>query len=174
MLALRRDRGYVYFPDAIVACLEGAGASRWTDLVAECYKTSDRELIAEEESISVKSANLFGRIEWREGDRTRRFDLRETNRVNETRYDLVERPFRSAFHRWAVECKGLFHQREVRPGWRMLLQRISMLNADSESEQNENICLEFMTKDRFGKFSIWQGKHKRGEVVAAGRHFDER
>jgi hypothetical protein len=193
-LALRRDRGYVYFPDAIAGCLAlFTRGSSWKKLKAECYKTSDRRIMVEErfdETLDLRKPTTFAWISWREGARVRNFVLRETATKNIDLYDLVEPKyeceildsklntklnanlFLSDFHRWAILCKKLYHHADPDGGRRMLLQRIVTLESPPQSQiLNETVRLDFMTKDHSMKFSIWQNEQKMAEVIAAARAF---
>ena len=193
-LALRRDRGYVYFPDAITGCLAlFSRDSSWKNVKAECYKTSDRQIVVEErfdEHLDLHKPTIFAWISWREGSRVRNFVLHETATTNMECYDLVEPKyeceiqdsklniklnanlFPSDFHRWAILCKKLYHHADPEGGRRMLLQRIVTFESPSQSQiLNETVRLDFMTKDHFMKFSIWNSEQQIAEVVAAARTF---
>lgn len=184
-MALRRDRNYIYFPDAITACLRIFANGRFRNLQAECYKTSDRHILARELS-EPNSKNLFGHLFWEDSSGRRSIALYETEQPNLERYDLLEPRFEfevsnqemravipsslfpSPFHRWAALCKKLYYSIEKEGERRLLLQRITLGPAPLEtSEITERIRLDFKTKDHFMKFSVWQSMRLVGEVVVA-------
>ena len=186
-LQLRRDRGYVYFPDAIESCLRHFSSCRPEGVRAECYKISDRQIRAQElsgEFFDRRDPEIFGTIFWRERGLERQLILREELTSNPARYDLPEpvfdfklsemqmkvggeSSFPTVFHRWAACCKRLYHHADPSGGRRMLLQRMETFNLQDRA--NETFKLEFMTPERFMKFSVLQNGKLAGEVIAAAR-----
>jgi hypothetical protein len=184
-LQLRRDRGYVYFPDAISSCLERFGLERSPRVRAECYKISDRQIRVQEiRGEFAREPDVFGSLALGERGFERRFVLREQAAKNPARYDLFEpvfdfelsgtrliarenEAFTSLFHRWAVCCKKLYHRADPGPGRRMLLQRIETSAPRERAE--ETFRLEFMTPERFMKFGVLQNGERVGEVIAAAK-----
>lgn len=176
-IQLRRDRGYVYFPDAIASTLsqfELSGPVR-----AECYKTSSKKIVARE-IMEPQSEELFGFVECA----GRGFAMLETSDENPMRYDLSEpvfdcrmtprmmiilesSPFPSLFHRWAAACKKLYHHADPESGTRMLLQRIETFGMDLSG--SETFTLDFLTPEKFMKFSIRQEGRLAGHVIAAAK-----
>lgn len=191
-LRLRRDRGYVYFPDAIAGCIRLFGAPA-AGVLAECYRSSNRQIVAEpiaDGPFDFRAAGVFGRISWGGRDGNRQLVLLESPLPNEDVYDLVEpsldieiegaclaarvpdRAFPSVFHRWAVLCKKLFHHAEPAPVMRMLILRMATTeDLTAPALADETVRLRLSTKDRFLKFEICQGGVRVGEVIAMGRRF---
>lgn len=179
-LKLRRDRGYVYFPDAIASTLTSFGLKAAGPVRAECYRTSSRRIVATEIDGQVAREELFGLIECG----PRRFALRETSFENSARYDLPEpvfdcrmtetmmevkdsTPFLSRYHRWAAACKKLFHFADPTADQRMLVQRMEAF--DSADRVAEKFTLDFLTVEKFMKFSIWHNDVLAGQVIAAAK-----
>lgn len=179
-LQLRRDRGYVYFPDAIASTLSQFGLSG--PVRAECYRTSSKTIVARE-IIEPPKEELFGFVECK----GRGFALLETPTENPMRYDLPEpvfdcrmtprmmvvlesSEFPSLFHRWAAACKKLYHHADPDSGQRMLLQRIETFATPFAG--SEAFTLDFLTPEKVMKFSIRQDGRLAGHVVAAAKVMD--
>ncbi|MGZ3710260.1 MAG: hypothetical protein ACXVBE_00825, partial [Bdellovibrionota bacterium] len=129
-LSLRRDRGYIYFPDAIQRCIEASVSDSWSWVRGECYKTSSKEIYAERCAggiFSRKETNLFGSLVIVGPKVQETWLMKEGLGSIQAHYDL-EQPifdvkitgqylemnsssavFPSDFHRYAYLCKMLFH-----------------------------------------------------------------
>lgn|GEM_PF-6943559 len=185
----------MYFPDAVASCVERLARDNWENLRAECYKTSDRQLLGEvvtQQQFDSNQETLFGRVSWKEGAEFRYILLREMEAANLKCYDLVEPAFTfefhdaemqartspnlftSVFHRWAGFCKKLYYLCEPQSPYRLLLQRMTVAKrpASDDSVTTETVRLDFITQDQFMKFSIRQRDHLVGEVVTTVRKMD--
>jgi hypothetical protein len=191
-LSLRRDRGYIYFPDAIQECLFAMPETVSGPIMAECYKTSSREIYLEkctEGKFNRKEKGLFGAVFFRQRGNVETWLLREFPQKIQNWFDLTvpiisvelrvqalgaefrANDFSSESHRFAHLCKLLCHTLIADPGDRMLLQRIrleSPVSAPGVSGE-DSVKLELFTKERFVVFSLWRNGRRIGELFGAIR-----
>jgi len=187
-LALRRDRGYVYFPDALKELADRAGAS-WSEIQAECYKISSRRIFAEtlpEHGFDRRAPGLFGSAIFSGPGGDRGFLLWESDHKIDDWFDLAEPAlslafdgrtleaepsedlFPSDFHRLALLCKKLYHHADPGGGKRMLLQRMRLSRRPAgETGIKDVISVDFLSRENFLRFSVSRNGVRVGEILGA-------